>query len=111
MRQVEITTELKVAGLSESGATINGESGYYLDTKRGGFFKKDDNGIVFMADAHDRYIKETTYISLNEFSQYFKRYAEEMYNGRKERKRKGNEENAKSCICGIKWKEDFNNDL
>lgn len=45
---VEITTELKVAGLSESGATINGESGYYLDTKRGGFFKKDDKKYFIM---------------------------------------------------------------
>lgn len=75
------------------------------------FFTKDDDGVVFMTDAYDRYIKKNTYISLNEFSQYFKRYAEEIYNGRKERKRKENEENAKSCIRGINWKEDFNNDL
>ncbi len=73
--------------------------------------EKSVDDIIFTEDAYQKYCSMNPSISLNEFSQYFKRFAEEMYSGKKDRKRKEGEENAKSCICGIKWKEDFNNDL
>lgn len=69
--------------------------------------EKSVDDIVFTEDAYRKYCSMNSRISLNEFSQYFKRFAEEMYNGKKDRKRKEGEENAKSCICGIKWKEEL----
>lgn len=70
-------------------------------------FTQNENDIVFTEDAYQKYCLMNPSISLNEFSQYFKRFAEELYNGKKDRKRKVGEENAKSCICGIRWKEEY----
>lgn len=70
-------------------------------------FTQNVGDIVFMEDAYQKYCSMNPRISLNEFSQYFKRFAEKIYSGKKDRKRKEGEENAKSCICGIKWKEEL----
>ena len=66
-------------------------------------FKKSDEDIIFTEDAYKKYCTFNAGISLNEFSLYFKRFTEEIHGGRKERKRKKGESNAKSCISGIKW--------
>ena len=42
---------------------------------------------------------------------YFAQYAEDLFMGQKSRKRKSGAINVTSCICGIKWKEGFDNDL
>ena len=69
--------------------------------------EKSVDDIVFTEDAYQKYCASNPRISLNEFSQYFRRFTEEIYFGQKDRKRKEGEENAKSCICGIKWKEEL----
>ena len=69
------------------------------------YFEYDCDGVVFTSDAYMKYIEKNRHIFLNEFSQYFTQYAEELFGAQKTRKRKEGAVNATSCICGIKWKE------
>jgi len=66
-------------------------------------FHFDEEGIVFIDDAHRLFEETVCNISKNEFSQYFCEYANTLFNGQKSRKRKCNSENALSCVTGISF--------
>lgn len=68
-------------------------------------FEKAEEGVVFTEEAYQKYCDASPRISVNEFSQYFKSFAEEIHGGRKDRKRMEGAVNATSCICGISWKQ------
>lgn len=62
------------------------------------------NEIVFTDDAYNLFNKRLTGMSKNDFSHYFQKYAFEMYNAQKDRKRKSGATNPTSCLVGIAFK-------
>ncbi len=74
-------------------------------------FRHDEEGIVFIEDAFDSFAESVSGISLNDFSHYFNEYAEELYDGKKSRKRKNGSVNALSCVLGISFIEEGQNEV
>lgn len=74
-------------------------------------FCKNDEGIVFIEDAHNAFVGNYTSISINEFSSYFQQYVSEIFDSKKSRKRRPGATNPTSCIIGISFKEEDNNDV
>lgn len=68
-------------------------------------FESDSNSIVHTSDAYTQYIKLNKEIPQNQFSQYFKKFAQLLYNTNDGRKRKEGATNATHCVIGIKFKE------
>lgn len=68
-------------------------------------FESDSNSIVHTSDAYTQYIKLNKEIPQNQFSQYFKKFAQLLYNTSDGRKRKEGATNATHCVIGIKFKE------
>ena len=69
------------------------------------YFTNDENGIVFIEDAHQLFLQKYGYAPLNDFSYLFQEFVRENYNAQKARKRKAGNPNAQSCILGISLKE------
>ena len=74
-------------------------------------FVANENGAVFVEDAFNLFCEIFNGISKNEFSHYFQQYANEIYEAKKDRKRKAGFGNPLSCLTGISFKEEDGYDL
>ena len=75
------------------------------------YFEKDENSIVFTDDAYRIFSEKVQGVSMNDFSQYFQRYTCEIYDAHKGRKRRKGAVNALSCVTGIRFKSEVENDI
>lgn len=80
---------------------VDFESQIYAYVKNN--FVAKENGIVFVDDACIEFSKLMGNISINPFSEYFCKYASELFDGKKSRKRKNGSVNALSCVLGISF--------
>lgn len=74
-------------------------------------FVNNNAGIVFIEDAFNCFCNRYGGITVNEFSSNFQQYVSEIYGAKKSRKRRPGATNPISCITGISFKEEDNNDL
>lgn len=74
-------------------------------------FVNNNAGIVFIEDAFNCFYNRYGGITVNEFSSNFQQYVSEIYGAKKSRKRRPGATNPISCITGISFKEEDNNDL
>ena len=81
--------------------SVNYKSKIYSFVRKN--FCSDEDGLVFIKDAFDLFRESVNGISLNDFSHYFSEYVEELYGGKKSRKRKKSSENALSCVLGVSF--------
>ena len=68
-------------------------------------FELDSNAVVHTSDAYAQYIKVNKEIPKTQFSQYFKKFAQMLYDANDTRKRKEGATNPTHCVIGIKFKE------
>ena len=74
-------------------------------------FERKDGGVVYIDSAYNLFRKNVSGISMNDFSHYFKQYSCEMFDAHKDRKRRKNAINALSCMLGISFKSEVEDDL
>lgn len=67
-------------------------------------FEPAPNSIVFTSDAYYLFVDGNGEIPQNQFSQYFKKFAQLLFNARAARKRKDGADNASHCVIGMKLK-------
>jgi len=63
-----------------------------------------ENEVVFTDDAYNLFSTRITGMSKNDFSHYFQKYAFEIFDAKKDRKRKPGATNPTSCLVGIAFK-------
>lgn len=74
-------------------------------------FVNNNAGIVFIEDAFNCFCNRYGGITVNEFSSNFQQYVSKIYGAKKSRKRRPGATNPTSCIIGISFKEEDNNDI
>lgn len=68
------------------------------------YFEIDYDSYVFTDDAYEVYSKNNVNFSKYQFSQYFKKYAHEIFGATEARKRKESSTNPVHCVKGIRFK-------
>lgn len=63
-----------------------------------------ENAVVFTDDAYQLFGTRLTGMSKNDFSHYFQKFAFDIFNAKKDRKRKPGATNPTSCLVGIAFK-------
>ncbi len=71
-------------------------------------FQADKNGIVFIEDAHSKFCEHFGGVAKNTFSTIFHEDTSEIFGGKKDKKRRKGGKNAISCIIGISFIKDIN---
>lgn len=69
-------------------------------------FIGNENGIVFVEDAFKLFCDKFDGVSKNDFSHYFKQFANDIFGAKKDRKRKAGFGNPLSCLTGVSFKEE-----
>ena len=95
-------TQEMLPALKKAGVVDSGGAGFIYIAE--GMRKSFENEVVFTDDAYNLFSTRITGMSKNDFSHYFQKYAFEIFDAKKDRKRKPGATNPTSCLVGIAFK-------